>query len=84
MMIDWNKVKFKVQLEATTKNDLSNKIMDVIKTVGQPLEIKYGKRKEDSTVFETATLIYGKEKDPFDEIQTIGPNLDDVPRNCFK
>lgn len=47
MMTDWNKVKFKIQLEAITKNGLSDKIVDVIKSVGQPSSIKYGKREGD-------------------------------------
>lgn len=61
-MTDWGKVKFKIQLEAFTKNGLSEKIVDVIKTLGHPSEIKYGKRKGDITVFETATLIYRKDE----------------------
>lgn len=65
-MTEWNKVKFKIQLEAFTKNGLSDKIVDVVKTVGQPSEIKYGKRTGDITVFETATLIYKKEKDEYE------------------
>lgn len=93
-MIDWNKTMFKIELEAITKNGLSDKIVDVIKSVGQPYDIKYGKRKGDLTVWETATLFYEKEKGNVDKvqvlgpnidnIQTIGPNLDDVPMNCFK
>lgn len=93
-MIDWSKTMFKIELEAFTKNGLSDKIVDVIKSVGQPLEIKYGKRKGEITVFETATLFYEKEKGNVDKVQVLGhnidniqtiePNLDDVPRNCFK
>ena len=64
-MTDWNKIKFKINLEAFTKNGLSEKIVDVIRTVGQPSEIKYGKRRGEITVFETATLIYGKEEYKF-------------------
>lgn len=65
-MTDWNKIKFKINLEAFTKNGLSEKIVDVIRTVGQPSNIKYGKRTGEITVWETATLIYGKEKDNCD------------------
>lgn len=65
-MIDWNKIKFKIELEAITKNGLSDKIVDVIKSVGQPSDIKYGKRRGDITVFETATLIYSKEEEEDD------------------
>ena len=59
-MTDWNKVKFKIELEAITKNGLSDKIVDVIKSVGQPSDIKYGRRRGDITVWETATLLYEK------------------------
>lgn len=62
MMTDWSNIKFKIQLEAFTKNGLSDKIVDVIKSVGQPSSIKYGQRRGDITVWETATLIYGKEE----------------------
>lgn len=62
MMTDWSNIKFKIQLEAFTKNGLSEKIVDVIRTVGQPSSIKYGQRRGDITVWETATLIYGKEE----------------------
>ena len=65
-MIDWNKTMFKIELEAITKNGLSDKIVDVIKSVGQPYDIKYGKRRGDITVFETATLIYSKEEEEDD------------------
>ena len=65
-MTDWNKIKFKINLVAFTKNGLSEKIVDVIKSVGQPSSIKYGKREGDITVFETATLIYKKEKDEYE------------------
>ena len=61
-MIDWSKVKFKIQLEAFSKNGLSDKIMNVIRALGQPSKIQYGKRKEYRDVLETATLIYGKEE----------------------
>lgn len=61
-MTDWSNIKFKIQLEAFTKNGLSEKIVDVIRTVGQPSSIKYGQRRGDITVWETATLIYGKEE----------------------
>lgn len=63
MITDWNKTMFKIELEAITKNGLSEKIVDVVKSVGQPSEIKYGKRKGDITVFETATLFYEKKDD---------------------
>lgn len=61
-MTDWSKIKFKIELEAITKNGLSDKIVDVIKSVGQPSDIKYGKRRGDITVWETATLFYEKEE----------------------
>ena len=62
-MTNWDNVKFKIELESITKNGLSDKIVDVIRSVGQPSDIKYGKRRGDITVFETATLLYEKDED---------------------
>ena len=74
-MIDWSKTMFKIELEAITKNGLSEKIVDVIRSVGQPSEIKYGKRRGDITVWETATLFYEKENGNVDKVQVLGTNM---------
>jgi len=53
---------FKINLEAITINGLQEKIVDTITKIGKPNEIRYGTRRGQITVWETATLIYDKEQ----------------------
>lgn len=53
---------FRINLEAITKNGLQEKIVETITKLGKPDEIRYGTRRGEITVWETATLIYEKEQ----------------------
>lgn len=51
-------MSYELKIEALTENGLAEKIIDTIKQIGQPKEIKYGKRTGQIAVWFNATLIY--------------------------
>lgn len=55
-------MSYEIKVEALTDNGLAEKIIDTIKQIGQPKEIKYGKRTGQIAVWFTATLVYGENK----------------------